>query len=139
MSRRARPYALGSTIGRWLAAYLVVLHAVLGGLAAGAMAAPAGGDGFTLCLSAASTASTASAASTEDASSDHGDNTPSAVFHDCNACPLAGGVPLLPDLPTARPFQAFGVAVTAPVRSVGILAPVPLSESARPRAPPRLS
>ncbi len=130
MSRRARPHALGSTIGRWLAAYLVVLHAVLGGLAAGAMAAPAGGDGFTLCLSAAST---------EDASSDHGDNTPSAVFHDCNACPLAGGVPLLPDLPTARPFQAFGVAVTAPVRSVGILAPVPLSESARPRAPPRLS
>ncbi|OYX81296.1 MAG: hypothetical protein B7Y75_07245 [Azorhizobium sp. 35-67-5] len=129
MSRRARTPALGSTIGRWLAAYLVVLQAVLGGLAAGAMAAPATGDAFTLCLSAASSG---------DASADHGDSAPSTVFHDCNACPLAGGVPLLPDVPTAQSFQAFALTVTAPARSAGIWAPVPLSESARPRAPPRL-
>lgn len=125
----ARRPSRGTTLSRWLAAYLLVLQAVIGGLATGAMAAPAAHDGFTLCLSAASAdASTA----------DHGGTPNSPVFHDCTACPLAGGVPLLPVLPTAQPMPSFGRAAMPPAPPAGTLAPIPLSESARPRAPPRL-
>ena len=121
---------LGTAIARWLVAYLVVLQAFLGGLAAGAMAAPATGDAFTLCLSAASQ---------DDGAADHGGGTASPVFHTCNACPLAGGVPLLLTLPEANRLPAFAIATAAAPDTARVVAAIPLSESARPRAPPRLS
>ena len=114
-------------MGHWLAAYLVVLQAVLTGLAAGAMAAPGVGDAFTLCLSA-----------TPDGGegADHGGTAPAQIFHDCNACPLAGGTPVLLDIPTAGPPQSHPIAQTTIVPLTRAAAPVPLFESARPRAPP---
>ncbi|WP_051356524.1 DUF2946 family protein [Azorhizobium doebereinerae] len=112
-------------LGRWLAIYLVVLQALLTGLAAGAMAAPAGSDPFLLCLSG-----------TDDGGAGHGDGPPGHVQHDCTACPLAGGASVLPPVVLAGlPLSFTVLALAAP----GAAQPPPrtlFSPSARPRAPP---
>lgn len=91
------------------------------------MAAPGAADAFTLCLSAPSGGG---------AGADHGGTAPARVFHDCNACPLAGGTPVLLGIPTAEPPRAFDLAQAMAPAVTRAVAPVPLFESARPRAPP---
>lgn len=126
--REGRGLRAAALLGRWLAIYLVVLQAVLNGLAVGAMAAPAGSDPFLLCLSG-----------TDDGGAGHGDGTPGHVQHDCIACPLAGGTPVLPPVILAGLPLSFTVEAQA---APGAAAPAPrplFSPSARPRAPPAVA
>ncbi|WP_188581407.1 DUF2946 family protein [Azorhizobium oxalatiphilum] len=113
-------------VGRWLAIYLVVLQAVFAGLAAGAMAGPQTvSDPFLLCLTSHQA----------DAQADAGGSS-LPPQHDCTACPLAGGMPVLPDLKLPSVPVAFArpgedrIVQPAPARTAQIC------PNARPRAPP---
>lgn len=114
----------GARIGlSWLAAYLLVFQALISGLALGAMAAPAGNDGFILCLGTST-------------DQDHGGPDTPSKAHDCFACPLAGGTPVLPG-PLASPLKrAFVVLAPEAGRSDWPLLSHRAATSARPRAPP---
>lgn len=111
----------------WLLPYVLLAHLILGGVAAGALAAQAnlagpGGDA-AFCTAHADTAP----------------DTPSGGGHvvHCLLCPLSGTTPLLP-APAAdmAPAPRHGRATAAPLRrSPGAPAPR-VHEHARPRAPP---
>lgn len=115
---------------RWLAIYLVVLQAVFAGLAAGAMAGPqTGADPFLLCLSSHTDAAS-------DGTSDDGGTPAAPLHHDCTACPLAGGTPVLPALMQPGLPVAFTQRAQAPNTRTVAAPPLRVCPNARPRAPP---
>lgn len=111
-------------MARWLLVYLVVLQSLLAGIAGGAMAAPSDGDqAFLLCLN-----------DTGSASGHSQDGQP--VAHDCIACPLAGGTPLVPEPPDVSGTPEFHVFPAFRLTSHALTLPRRVASSAQPRAPP---
>ncbi|MEP9378252.1 DUF2946 family protein [Aquabacter sp. CN5-332] len=112
----------GFRLTGWLLSYLLLVNLILGGVAAGVMAAPMG-DGGLLC-----TTHVDGGQPDGGASDDHAPH--------CVLCPLSGATPLVPEpaaftAPLAAPHVAEAPAVTLPAP------PAPaVHESARPRAPP---
>lgn len=120
--RRPLPTA-GFRLTGWLLSYLLLVNLILGGIAAGVMAAPAG-DAALFCSAAVH------------AANDDGDGTSDGHAPHCMLCPLGGATPLVPQ-PTA-----FSTPLPAP-RTAERPAAIPhappapaIHESARPRAPP---
>lgn len=124
-ARSHAPFRLlpaGFRLTGWLLSSLLLVNLILGGVAAGVMAAPMG-DGGLLC-----TTHVDGAQPDGGASDNHAPH--------CVLCPLSGATPLVPEpaafaAPLATPHAAEALAVALPAPPARAV-----HESARPRAPP---
>ncbi|WP_127089231.1 DUF2946 family protein [Aquabacter cavernae] len=112
----------------WCLSYLLLVHLILGGIAAGALA------GQTLAPAAADAAPLFCTTHTE-----AGPDSPAGMDHGvhCVLCPLGGSTPLLATPPaTQAPAARTGLDITAPAPEGAPSPAPPVHEHARPRAPP---
>lgn len=112
----------------WCLSYLLLVHLILGGIAAGALAAQAFSSGAADAASLFCTVH-----------DEAGPDAPGGMDHavHCVLCPLGGTTPVLATPPEAEtPAPRTGLDARAPILAGTTPPAPPVHEHARPRAPP---